>query len=125
MGPTTLFGTIYESYYTISANFYLYLRYFPQKVFNFNKINGFQTDPKYLFSPHFMLVYSHVLLDMKITVIIRSRGARASSTLMWVVPIQFQYLIIFSSKTMCLYLYIMYLFLEQYNYSQWRLQKFF
>ena len=28
MGPTTLFGTIYESYYTISANFYLYLQYF-------------------------------------------------------------------------------------------------
>ena len=28
MGPTALFGNIYESYYTISVNFYLYLQYF-------------------------------------------------------------------------------------------------
>ena len=28
MDLTTLFGTIYGSYYTISANFYLYLQYF-------------------------------------------------------------------------------------------------
>ena len=32
------FGTIYRSRYTISANFYLYLQYFKQKVFNFSKI---------------------------------------------------------------------------------------
>ena len=42
MGPTTFFGTIYESRCTISANFYLYLQYFQQKIFSFNKI----TDPK-------------------------------------------------------------------------------
>ena len=41
----TLFGTIHESFCTISAKFYLYLRYFPQKVFSFNKISRFWTDP--------------------------------------------------------------------------------
>ena len=41
---TALFDTIYRSYYTISANFYLYLQYIQQTIFNFNKINGFQTD---------------------------------------------------------------------------------
>ena len=34
-------GIIYESHYTISANFYLNLQYFQQKVFNFSKISGF------------------------------------------------------------------------------------
>ena len=28
MDPIALFGIIYESYFTISANFYLYLQYF-------------------------------------------------------------------------------------------------
>ena len=37
-----LFYITHEFHYTISANFYLYLQYFQQKVFNFNKINGFQ-----------------------------------------------------------------------------------
>ena len=37
-----LFDIIHEFHCTISANFYLYLQYFQQKVFNFNKINGFQ-----------------------------------------------------------------------------------
>ena len=37
-----LFDIIYEFYYTISADFYLYLQYFQQKVLNFNKINGLQ-----------------------------------------------------------------------------------
>ena len=37
-----LFDITHEFHYTISANFYLYLQYFQQKVFNFNKINGFQ-----------------------------------------------------------------------------------
>ena len=45
MGFIALFDIIYESYFTISANFYLYLQYFQQKVFNFSKISGFQTDP--------------------------------------------------------------------------------
>ena len=45
MGPTALFGTIYEYHYTISANFYLYLQYFQQKNFSFSKISGSQTDP--------------------------------------------------------------------------------
>ena len=44
MGPTTIFGIIHGSHCTISANFYLYLQYFQQKVFNFSKINESQTD---------------------------------------------------------------------------------
>ena len=46
MGSTALFSTIHESHCTISANFYLYLQYFQQKVFSFSKISGwisFQT----------------------------------------------------------------------------------
>ena len=39
MSLIALFGTIYGSQYTISANFYLYLQYFQQKIFRFNKIN--------------------------------------------------------------------------------------
>ena len=46
MGSTALFDTIHESYCTISANFYLYLQYFQQKIFYFSKISEFQTDPK-------------------------------------------------------------------------------
>ena len=45
IGLITLFRTIYESYCIILTNFYLYLQYFQQKVFSFNKINGFQIDP--------------------------------------------------------------------------------
>ena len=45
IGPTALFSTIHGSHCTISANFYLYLQYFQQKVFNFSKISGFQMDP--------------------------------------------------------------------------------
>ena len=44
MDPTALFGTIHGFYYTISTDFYLYLLYFQQKVFNFNKISEFQTN---------------------------------------------------------------------------------
>ena len=47
MGPTTPFDTIYKSHCPISANFYLYLLYFQQKVFNFSKIIRFQIDHKY------------------------------------------------------------------------------
>ena len=43
MNPTILFGTIHESYYTISTNFYLYLLYFQQKIFSFNKISGYSS----------------------------------------------------------------------------------
>jgi len=46
MSPIAFFGTIYESHCTIPTNIYLYLPYFQQKVFNFNKINEFQTDRK-------------------------------------------------------------------------------
>ena len=42
MSLAVLFDIIHEVHYTISANFYLYLQYFQQKVFNFNKINKFQ-----------------------------------------------------------------------------------
>ena len=38
------FGTIYGSHYTILANFYLYLQYFQQKNFSFNKISQSQID---------------------------------------------------------------------------------
>ena len=44
MSPVTLFDTIQGFYGTISTNFYLYLQYFQQKKFIFNKIGGFQTD---------------------------------------------------------------------------------
>ena len=46
IGLTALFDTIHKFHYTISANFYIYLQYFQQKVFNFSKINGSQTKPK-------------------------------------------------------------------------------
>ena len=46
MGPTVLFDTIHRSYYIISANFYFYLQYFQQKIFSFNQINEFLTNPK-------------------------------------------------------------------------------
>ena len=39
MGLTALFDNIHEPHYTILANFYFYLRYFQQKVFNFSKIS--------------------------------------------------------------------------------------
>ena len=45
MEPTVFFGTIHESYCTISTNFYLYLQYFQQKVFSFSTIGGSPTDP--------------------------------------------------------------------------------
>ena len=44
MNPIALFCTIRRSHNTISTNIYVYLQYFQQKVFSFNKINGFQTD---------------------------------------------------------------------------------
>ena len=44
MDSTTLFGTIHGSHYTILANFYLYLQYLQQKIFNFNKISQSQID---------------------------------------------------------------------------------
>ena len=47
MDSIAFFYTIYESYYTILANFYLYLQYFQQKIFNFYKINRSQTYSKY------------------------------------------------------------------------------
>ena len=37
-----LFDIIHKFYCTISTNFYLYLQYFQQKVFNFHKISGLQ-----------------------------------------------------------------------------------
>ena len=46
MGLTVLFSTIHRSHGIISINFYFYLQYFHQKVFSFNKINGFQMDLK-------------------------------------------------------------------------------
>ena len=48
MGLTALFDTIHGSHCIVSTNFYLYLQYFQQKVFNFNKISESQMDPKYV-----------------------------------------------------------------------------
>ena len=44
MCHTAFFGIIYGSHSTISTNFYLYRQYFQQKIFNFSKISGSQTD---------------------------------------------------------------------------------
>ena len=39
------FDTIHVSYCIILVNFYFYLQYFQQKVFNFRKISEFQIEP--------------------------------------------------------------------------------
>ena len=46
MGPTAFFCTIHKFHCTISVNFYLYLQYFQQKILNFSKKSGSQTNPK-------------------------------------------------------------------------------
>ena len=38
MDPNAFFDTIYGFHGTISANFYLYLQYFQQKIFSFSKM---------------------------------------------------------------------------------------
>ena len=43
MDPIAIFGTIHGFHCTISANFYIYLWYFQQKVFSFSKISRSQT----------------------------------------------------------------------------------
>ena len=48
ISPTAFFGTIHGSHCIISLNFYLYLKYFQQKVFSFGKINGSQTDSEFV-----------------------------------------------------------------------------
>ena len=47
MGLIALFGTIHRSHYIILSNFYLYIQYFQQKIFNFNKISRSQIDLKF------------------------------------------------------------------------------
>ena len=44
IGLTALFSIIYESHYTISANFYLYLHYFQQKILSLRRISESSTD---------------------------------------------------------------------------------
>ena len=44
MDLTALFGTTHMSHYTVSTNIYLYLQYFQQKIFSFNKISRSQTN---------------------------------------------------------------------------------
>ena len=44
MNPSALFDIIHASQCTTLANFYHYLQYFQQKVFNFSKISGSQTE---------------------------------------------------------------------------------
>ena len=52
MSLTVLFGTIYGYHCIISANFYLYLQYFQQKIFNYSKISRSQTFTFILGSNH-------------------------------------------------------------------------
>ena len=59
LSSTAFFGTIHESYYTISVNFYLYLQYFQQKNFSFNKISKSQTNPYiYIYIYQLSSIYS-------------------------------------------------------------------
>ena len=44
MSLTAPFDIIYGSHCTILVNFYFYLQYFQEKIFNFSKISGFQMD---------------------------------------------------------------------------------
>ena len=47
IGFITLFDINHRPHCTISINFYLYLSYFHQWIFNFSKISGIQTHPRY------------------------------------------------------------------------------
>ena len=49
MSFTAFFDTIHGFHCTISANFYIYLQYFQQKVFSFSKISKSQIDSKIVF----------------------------------------------------------------------------
>ena len=62
-GLIALFGTIYGSKCTISTNIYLYLQYFQQKVFNFSKISGSQTNPKSYF---LLLLFFYTLIGLSV-----------------------------------------------------------
>ena len=64
MSPIALVDTIYGSHYTISANFYLYLQYFQQKVFSLSKISEFQTDPKSIWQETFLITIFVYLLTL-------------------------------------------------------------
>ena len=54
------FDTIHRSYYIISVNFYFYLQYIQQKVFNFSKISKSQT---YHYYYCLFFVGSHMLAN--------------------------------------------------------------
>ena len=74
MGLTALFGTIHGSHYTISANFYLYLQYFQQKVFNFSKISD-QTYPKRVTDRNSIRVVVVMIIMMGfVTLVLGPRG---------------------------------------------------
>ena len=61
MGSIALFGIIHGFHCTISTNMYLYLQYFQQKVFSFNKISGSQMNPKYVVIYLFIYFYKYVV----------------------------------------------------------------
>ena len=81
MNPTALFDTIYGFRCTISANFYLYLQYFQQKVFSFSKISGSQTKireshPRYInltSQPNFCTKIFVIVYKTKIIIIFKKR----------------------------------------------------
>ena len=65
MSLIALFDTIHGSHYTISTNFYLYLQYFQQKVFSFNKINESQIDFKLFSNEHLVPFLFFVVIFKK------------------------------------------------------------
>ena len=65
MSPIALFGTIHGSHCTILANFYLYLQYFQQNVFNFNKINESQKDLNLFSNEHLVPFLFFVVIFKK------------------------------------------------------------
>ena len=62
MSFTALFDTIYRPHCIISTKFYLYLQYFQNKFFSFNKISGIQTDPykPHIFKSHLVTNKPHI-----------------------------------------------------------------
>ena len=77
MGSTELFGTIHGSHCTISTNFYLYLQYFQQKVFNFSKISD-QTYPKRVMDRNSIRVIVVMIIMMGFVTLVLGPGGISS-----------------------------------------------
>ena len=81
-GPTAFFSTIHRSHCTISSNFYIYLQYFQQKIFNFSKISGSQTDPKYFDSKKFDTIFHINYIDCVLSFYCPSKKVKLSTAYM-------------------------------------------